>query len=122
MKTLSIRQPWAWLIVSGQKDVENRSWKTNFRGRILVHAPAKTDSMDGFEDSEATVTGAIIGSVEIIACVQDSPSNWAEPGQWHFILRNPVKFAEPIRGIPGRLSFWEFGFTERLERGHHDAL
>ena len=35
---LSIRQPWAWLIVHGFKDIENRDWPTNFRGRLLVHA------------------------------------------------------------------------------------
>lgn len=38
MKALSIRQPWAWLIVHGGKDIENRSWHTKFRGRFLVHA------------------------------------------------------------------------------------
>ena len=38
MKALSIRQPWAWLIVHGRKDIENRSWRTKFRGRFLVHA------------------------------------------------------------------------------------
>ena len=35
---LSIRQPWAWLIVHGFKDVENRTWPTDFRGPFLVHA------------------------------------------------------------------------------------
>ena len=43
MKTLSVRQPWANLIVRGIKDIENRSWKTNFRGRILIHAPNKSE-------------------------------------------------------------------------------
>ncbi|MNQ62267.1 ASCH domain protein [compost metagenome] len=38
MKALSIRQPWAWLIIHGGKDVENRSWHTKHRGRFLVHA------------------------------------------------------------------------------------
>lgn len=40
MKALSIRQPWAWLILHGGKDIENRSWNTNFRGRFLIHAAA----------------------------------------------------------------------------------
>ncbi|HTV55212.1 MAG TPA: ASCH domain-containing protein, partial [Terriglobia bacterium] len=43
MKALSIRQPWAWLIVNGFKPIENRSWNTNFRGRILIHASLKVD-------------------------------------------------------------------------------
>jgi hypothetical protein len=38
MKALSIRQPWAWLIIAGIKDIENRRWATNHRGPILVHA------------------------------------------------------------------------------------
>lgn len=38
MKALSIRQPWAWLIVNGFKDIENRSWDTKYRGLVLIHA------------------------------------------------------------------------------------
>lgn len=35
---LSLRQPWAWLILNGWKDCENRSWKSQFAGRVLIHA------------------------------------------------------------------------------------
>lgn len=45
MKALSIRQPWAWLIVAGYKDIENRSWPTNFRGRVYIHASRKFDEV-----------------------------------------------------------------------------
>lgn len=38
MKTLSLRQPWAELVVSGAKPIENRRWNTNFRGEFLIHA------------------------------------------------------------------------------------
>ena len=38
MKALSIRQPWAWLIVNGYKDIENRTWSTDFSGRAYVNA------------------------------------------------------------------------------------
>ena len=37
MKAISIRQPWAWLIVHGYQDVENRTWSTKHRGPILIH-------------------------------------------------------------------------------------
>jgi hypothetical protein len=37
-RAISIRLPWAWLIVNGFKDVENRSWRTRHRGTILIHA------------------------------------------------------------------------------------
>lgn len=43
MKALSIKQPWAWLIAHGFKDVENRTWRTKFRGRFLIHAPIQID-------------------------------------------------------------------------------
>lgn len=35
---LSLRQPWAWLVVNGLKDLENRRWNTRFRGTFLIHA------------------------------------------------------------------------------------
>jgi hypothetical protein len=40
LKAISIRQPWAWLIVNGYKDVKNRIWAANLRGRVLIHAGA----------------------------------------------------------------------------------
>lgn len=43
MKALSIRQPWSWLIANDHKDIENRSWPTNFRGCFLIHAGKKID-------------------------------------------------------------------------------
>ena len=43
MKVLSIRQPWAWLIMTGLKDVENRTWNTDFRGKFAIHASKKFD-------------------------------------------------------------------------------
>ena len=94
MKALSIRQPWAWLIASGIKDVENRSWPTKFRGRIYIHAGKKMDKAgldwlvhnynlqrawneglgrdtycDIMERDETDYTkGAIIGEVDIVDC------------------------------------------------------
>jgi hypothetical protein len=38
MKHLSIKNPWAYLIVSGMKDVENRTWRTPYRGTLIIHA------------------------------------------------------------------------------------
>jgi hypothetical protein len=43
MKALSIRQPWAFLIVNGFKPLENRTWKTQTRGEILIHASKSFD-------------------------------------------------------------------------------
>ena len=38
MKALTLRPQWAWFVVNGHKDIENRSWPTRLRGRIWVHA------------------------------------------------------------------------------------
>jgi patatin-like phospholipase/ASCH domain-containing protein len=51
MKSLSIRQPWASLIISGVKDVENRTWPTRYRGPVLIHASLRVDDTSS-EDIE----------------------------------------------------------------------
>jgi len=43
MKTLSIMQPWAWLIAQGIKPVENRGWMSSYRGPLLIHASKTFD-------------------------------------------------------------------------------
>lgn len=139
MKALSVKQPWASLIVSGLKDIENRSWSTNYRGPILIHASKVPVAI--FKDqiirlldfekyqlvcrkgllltdiiSPGVVTSAILGQVEIVDCVQNHSSIWAEAGQWHWVLANAKKFKHPIRGVKGALSFWEY--TLRDEAGN----
>lgn len=116
MMALSILQPWAWLIVNGFKDVENRGWHTNYRGRVLVHAGKKYGPRIHAEDVEEMRTffridlppfdqmqiGGIVGETEIYGCVRDSKSKWASADCWHFQLRNskPLPF-EPYRGQLG---------------------
>lgn len=101
MKALTIKQPYASLIVDGIKDIENRTWKTNYRGRILIHAGKDnliknlkygdditclnnkqleyiTNNKHNDIINKELITGAIIGSVEIIDCVINHPSIWAE--------------------------------------------
>src|SRR4051812_36591026 len=65
MKCLSIRQPYAFAIVMGYKPVENRDWKTPFRGRVLIHAGLKEerDDLDGVLRQVAAQTGRSIGDV-----------------------------------------------------------
>ena len=124
MKAITIKQPWASLIVYGIKDIENRNWRTNFRGRILIHSSAKGDiakfgclqpnqrlkvlntpiSRICFNDLPF---GSIIGSVEIVDCVQNHPSIWADKGVYNWVLANPVLFKNPIPA-KGKLSFWEY--------------
>lgn len=128
MKALTIKQPWASLIASGIKDIENRTWRTNFRGRIYIHASGTYDhrhremshlfSINQWSSlsiadqhlltSESWIKSAIIGEVEIIDCVQNHPSVWAEKGVWNWVLANPVLYKNPILNVKGKLSFWDY--------------
>lgn len=122
MKALTIKQPWASFIAHGIKDVENRTWKTNFRGKVLIHAAKKpvdaSDdifSLEQFKVIENNIhafdehtNGAIIGEVDIVDCVQNHPSIWAEKGVFNWVLANAVLYDKPIFNVKGKLSFWEF--------------
>jgi hypothetical protein len=64
MKILSIRQPWAYLITRGSKNIENRSWPTNYRGPVLIHASLKVDKqscVDHGLDPTKLETGGVVG-------------------------------------------------------------
>lgn len=109
MKALTIYQPWAHLIMFHGKDIENRKWRTNLRGRIYVHAGKVVDekAMVKYKrllGSDDLIRGAIIGSVEIVDCVDWHHSDWFE-GPFGLILRDPKP--EPIRFMPGKMKFWE---------------
>lgn len=110
MLALSIKQPWAFLIASGQKDIENRSWPTKYRGPILIHAGKVPDRnfstiglppLDFIGYREHQQTGGIIGIAEIVDCVTESDSPWFF-GKYGFVLKNarPVQFY-PCRGQLG---------------------
>ena len=116
MKALSIRQPWAWLIVNGYKDIENRTWSTDFRGRVYVHAGRKIKSGDfpeqrnyikqsGILLPEEPPLGAIVGEVTITDCVDTSSSPWF-CGPYGFILSSPVAYKDPIP-YRGQLGFFQ---------------
>jgi ASCH domain len=107
-KAITIKQPWASLIMAGLKDVENRTWKTNFRGTLAIHAGSgiARDAMTQYGHLVGQYpAGAIIGTVELVACITDSPSPWAMEGHYHWILENPRPCA-PVQAA-GALSFWQ---------------
>ena len=120
MRALSIRQPWAWLILNAGKDIENRDWKTSYRGRILIHA-SKGMTHDEYENALDTrysiapnagelppfhilERGGIVGSVEIVDCVEESESPWFF-GRYGFVLRDPKPL--PFSPVRGQLGFFE---------------
>jgi len=111
---LSIQQPWAWLIVNGYKDVENRTWPTKFRGRIQVHAGKRFDYAGWewvrlnfpeipFPPRGAFQTGGLVGCVEIVDCVQRMDSPWF-CGPYGFVLEHGCPL--PFVSCRGRLGFF----------------
>jgi hypothetical protein len=115
MKALSFKQPWGWLVFHG-KDIDNRKWRTNYRGRIIVHASKSWDNggmrwllehkeilhsevwmseMMAICASGKMPYGALIGEVDIVDCVVDSCSPWFF-GKYGFVLSNPVLYEKPI--------------------------
>jgi hypothetical protein len=95
VKVLSIKQPWSWLIVNAKKDVENRTWRTHYRGPLYIHAGQGLDLLPYFvlgiklPSPDSLQRGGIIGKVELIDCTAHSKSKWAEPGLIHLVLANP---------------------------------
>ena len=51
VRALSIRQPWAWLIIHAGKDIENRIHNTRHRGPLYIHAPKTVDPYDHVRDT-----------------------------------------------------------------------
>lgn len=56
MKALSVKQPWAWLIASGRKTIETRTWPTNYRGPILIVSSKKMMTRDDFKEFRLAFT------------------------------------------------------------------
>ena len=115
MKCLSVRQPWASLIVAGLKEVENRSWMPRYRGPLLIHAGASMTVSDldstarryGIEvDRSSLVFGAIIGAVDLIDCKKKVSSRWHVRGQVGWYLANPRRLRTPIP-YKGRLQIFD---------------
>ena len=125
MKTrcLSVRQPWAWLIVNGWKNVENRYWATKHRGELLIHASLTMTAgdyeacrifVDGIHDDLAMPApadlerGGIVGVVMLLDCVREHSSPWfTGPIGWILDEACPCILI-PCRGMPGLFNVQEW--------------
>lgn len=118
MKVLSIKQPYAELILSGKKTIELRNWNTKFKGKFLIHSSQNSDkkAMKKFKFSNLP-TGKILGEVELIEVkkykneseqIKDKDKHLADStfGKYGFVLKNPKRI-NPI-DAKGKLNFWEF--------------
>jgi hypothetical protein len=125
---LSIRQPWAWAIVHAGKDVENRDWPTDLRGRFFIQAAKGMSGLEYrefrafYEDTIRTRQpelppcplikdldrGGIIGTAELVDCVRDHASPWFT-GKYGFVLANATPL--PFRPLTGQLGFFKVDAT-----------
>lgn len=122
---LSVRQPYAWLIVQRIKPVENRTWSTKFRGRVLIHAGVtypKRDHRDdlevwgehGYPENRDSMLGGIVGEAVIVDCVKQHPSEFFF-GPYGFVLERAKAYRRLIP-LGGRLGF--FGVPASLVEQH----
>jgi hypothetical protein len=129
MKTLSLQQPWAALVVSGAKRYETRSWQPAHRGPLAIHASSRFPpaaralcraepyrillELAGYLDWTCLPTGAVLGVVELVECrnvaelpdfdpVEQALGDFG-PGRWAWLLAQPRRLAAPVpcRGTLG---------------------
>ena len=126
---LSLKQPWAALLVNGLKTIEVRRWPTARRGRILIHAAQIPDDRpeawkhvpDSLKE-QANLLGGILGSADLLNCQtyttledftkdQDKHLNdptWFEPPKLYgFVFGNHQ--VQPFRSYPGWMRFFPVG-------------
>jgi hypothetical protein len=126
MKALSIRQPWAWLIVNGHKQFENREWSKGnpgkkFRGAVLIHA-SKGMTRNEYAAAAAIAEdydielpamgdlqrGGIVGRADVVAW-HDSPPDMPFAFTSGLELRNAVPL--PFEECTGMLGFFKPGIV-----------
>ena len=116
MQLLSVRQPWAWAIARGRKQVENRTWAPSYRGPVAIYASMRVD-LDAAESPLLWFAGwdpddpvAAIGGIVAIVTLADVCSaaingeecdcgEWAEPNAYHWRLTEPQPLARPVVSI-----------------------
>jgi hypothetical protein len=113
MKVLVVRQPWAWLIVHGHKDIENRSWRTRYRGPLLIQAAASQPTEQALAEARRRrvklpaefETGGIVGLVRLVDCVEKSRSKWFDGDGFGWVLSGARRL--PFVAHKGRLGLFD---------------
>ena len=126
MKTLSLTQPWASLVVSGAKRYETRSWRTNYRGPLAIHAavsmpPAAVAAALRFGLEPGSLPrGAVLGEVVLADCqptdevrVGDQERAYGDysAGRYAWRLSAPKAYKRP-RPARGSLGLWNWDKSE----------
>lgn len=131
MKVITIKEPWATLIAEGYKEYEFRTWRTKYRGDILIHAGKGIDkeAMKRFRHLNLNYQyGKIIAKATITDCVEvdesftnemlnkdslvyHNLSKKVDHKIYGFKLEN-VKKISPIL-VNGKLSLWDYDYLEK---------
>ena len=128
MKVISIKEPFATLISNGTKKIETRSWKTNYRGEIFIHASGKSLAkefltndyvVDLIKDMDMNY-GNIICRCNLVDCIymdevfleyiEQNPTEYNvgeyKLGRYAWIMED-IELIYPIPA-KGRLNIWNF--------------
>ena len=108
MKALSVKQPWANRIATGGKTIELRTWRTGYRGRLLI-CSSKRPVIEP--------AGCAVAVVDLVRCrimrPEDEEASQSDyhPGAWCWVLDN----VRPIKPIPvkGALGIFDCPIEER---------
>jgi hypothetical protein len=122
LKCLSLRQPYAQLLVSGKKTIEIRTWNTKFRGQFLIHASKKInkEACNRLKvNPSKLVTGVILGkgTLSVVksyesknSFIRDKNKHFAgsnyDRKKYGFIINQALRFKIPIP-IQGKLGFFD---------------
>ena len=130
MKAITIKQPWATLIAEGYKEYEFRTWKTKYRGEVLIHAGKSMDkkAMEIFKHLNLKYpVGQIIAKASITNCFKVDDKLREELKKKDSIVYNgvinrvsnncdeygfkleSVKKIEPIE-VNGKLGLWDYDY------------
>lgn len=130
MKVLSLREPFATLIKNGIKTIETRSWRTNYRGTLYIHASASKITKEDMKRTDLMALtnlddlnyGNIICSCQLVDCIEmtddfieevkknkpkDYVSGFYEVGRYAWILKDVKPLTKPI-AAKGQLGIWNF--------------
>jgi predicted transcriptional regulator len=110
MKVLSIKEPWASMILNGKKTIETRTWKTKYRGRILLHASRKPKS---------EISGKIFAVAKIVDCKKMTKEDekkacckiYKDACSWFLEDIRPTELIE----INGSLGLWNYDGEVKLK-------
>jgi len=108
---LTVRQPYASLLVDGIKTVENRSWSTRYRGLLWIHAGKAAFSVPELvaEFPGEYPRGVLLGLVRLADVQTGNLSRWAEADCFHWCVQPVFRLATPVE-MPGQQGLWKLGW------------